>query len=354
MTNPRLTMRRLAATIKHRIRRHLHAEQMIVAPAQADAFSEALYLKANPDVAAAVMKGQFSSGLEHYELFGKTEGRNWVMGEIKKSTQPLMTAKRKKLEKIRHILRDDMASKKTPGYYDFLTDELRQEFNIADTDAVSSNGYDDHVLSLIERHRDGWVLDCGAGKRTTYYENVVNFEIVAYDSTDVRGVGEKLPFKDAVFDAVISIAVLEHVKDPFRCAAEIARVLKPGGELICAVPFLQPYHGYPHHYYNMTHQGLANLFAPYLTVDRIDVYQSVLPIWSLTWIVKSWADGLRGQTKDDFLNMRLCDLLAPPPEYLAAPFVTELPHSKNLELASACVLFGTRTQSAAASSAQAH
>jgi hypothetical protein len=26
------------------------------------------------------------------------------------------------------------------------------------------------------------------------------------------------------------------------------------------VPFLQPLHGYPHHYYNMTGEGLRNLF----------------------------------------------------------------------------------------------
>jgi hypothetical protein len=43
--------------------------------------------------------------------------------------------------------------------------------------------------------------------------------------------------------------------------------LKPGGELICAVPFRSLYHGYPHHYYNMTHQGLGNLFDATLKIN---------------------------------------------------------------------------------------
>ena len=38
-------------------------------------FDEAFYLASNPDVAAAVARGEFSSGLEHFQLFGQAEGR---------------------------------------------------------------------------------------------------------------------------------------------------------------------------------------------------------------------------------------------------------------------------------------
>jgi hypothetical protein len=37
--------------------------------------SPRLYLRANPDVADAVRKGQFKSGCEHYVSFGHLEGR---------------------------------------------------------------------------------------------------------------------------------------------------------------------------------------------------------------------------------------------------------------------------------------
>lgn len=330
--------------ISHLLRRasHMPAKEILVAniPKETD---ETAYLKANPDVACAVDSGQFRSGLQHYELFGKAEGRSW--GEREGAAAPdadFHAAKASKLKRIEPLLLEEMPCIKTVSLYDFLTEDMRNEFRIIDTDAVSSNNYDGHVLDLIDRHRDGLILDCGAGKRAVYYPNVVNFEIVAYESTDVRGVGEVLPFKANSFDAVVSIAVLEHVKDPFRCAKEIERVLKPGGDLICCVPFLQPYHGYPHHYYNMTHQGLRNLFSDSISVDRIDVYQSVLPIWSLTWIVQSWAAGLTGKTREDFLAMKMGDLLNPPTSFLQAPMVTELSSEKNHELASANVLFGSK------------
>ena len=227
----------------------------------------------------------------------------------------------------------------TPTYYDFLSEELRSQFNIVDTDAVSSNGYDAYGMDLIRKNEGGLVLDCGAGRRPVYFANVVNFEIADYETTDVRGVGEVLPFIDEAFDAVLSIAVLEHVKDPFLCAREIVRVLKPGGSLMCCVPFLQPLHGYPHHYYNMTSQGLTNLFADHLSIDKTAVYDSVLPIWSLTWILSSWAAGLQGKTRKDFMQLRIADLMGSADKYLQMPFVKELSAEKNLELASATVLF---------------
>jgi len=296
-------------------------------------FDEQAYLRANPDVAKAVSSGSIDSGRVHFDLFGKNENRRLLFSSI------ISNAKERKLEKIKPLLRTDMHFTKTSNCYDFLTNELRSEFNIIDTDAVSSNGYDAFVMDLIKKYEKGVVLDCGAGKRPIYFDNVVNFEIADYETTDVRGVGEVLPFVDNAFDAVISIAVLEHVKDPFLCAKEICRVLKPGGELMCCVPFLQPLHGYPHHYYNMTSQGLENLFADQLIIDEVTVYESILPIWSLTWFLRSWADGLQGKTRDDFMHMKVSDLLGNPEMYLKMPFVKELPMEKNFELASATVMF---------------
>lgn len=296
-------------------------------------FDEVAYLLANPDVASAVKKGLQKSGKSHFQTFGKNEKRM-----LRRDSSIIAEARKNKHEIIQPLLRSDIPYQENECCYDFLTEELKKQFNIVDTDRISSHHYDQLTLGIINKHESGWVLDCGAGWRPVYYENVVNFEIAPYDTTDVRGVGEVLPFVDRAFDAVISIAVLEHVKDPFRCAREIARVLKPGGALVCCVPFLQPLHGYPHHYYNMTHQGLANLFEGF-NIERIEVPDSVLPIWSLTWILKSWAEGLTGAAKKEFLNLKVADLLESGDHYLGKAFVRELSASKNLELASATVLF---------------
>lgn len=316
--------------------RHLNDEPQVLSPLATDAnFDEPAYLAANPDVAAAVRSGQFASGLHHFDLFGRREQRR-----LQLKVDP--ERKRAKLERIQPLLRGDMPMRSGDGYLDFLTSELREQFDIIDTSAVSSNRYDPDALALIEKHRDGMVLDCGAGSRDLYFGNVVNLEIAVYESTDVRGVGEALPFRDAAFDAVLSLAVLEHVKDPWLCAREIVRVLKPGGDLICCVPFLQPVHGYPHHYYNMTAQGLRNLFAAGIDISRHEVPMSTLPIWSLTWILNSWANGLGEEARQEFMNLRVADLTGPASTYLTRRFVTELAKEKNMELASATVIHGTK------------
>ena len=298
-------------------------------------FSEDAYLSANPDVAKAVNEGKIKSGRTHFDLFGKAELR-YLRFQVE--------AKRKKEKQsiILPLLRTDMLLHESLDYFDFLTPELREKFNIIDTNSVSSHGYDRYALEIIEKYQHGVVLDCGAGSRPVYYDNVVNFEIAAYPSTDVRGVGEVLPFKSNSFDAVISIAVLEHVKDPWLCAQEIIRVLKPGGDLVCAVPFLQPMHGYPHHYYNMTELGLKNLFCLGVDITRHEVPASLLPIWSLSWILNSWVNGLKDNARNEFMSLRIQDLMGDPTSYLQRNFVTDLSHEKNMELASGTMIHGKK------------
>ncbi|MGB8852706.1 MAG: methyltransferase domain-containing protein [Pirellulales bacterium] len=313
-------------------------------PASDDCFDEAAYLLANPDVANAVRAGQLVSGRQHFDLYGRSESPPRRM----RMSARIQDAKRAKQQRILPLIRDDVPAIVSDGMVDCLPAETRAKWNIVDTDAVSAHPYCDDSLRLVERHAAGLVLDVGSGKRPVYFDNVVNYEIVAYDTTDVVGVGEELPFTDNSFDAVISNAVLEHVKDPFRCAREIARVLKPGGDLVCAVPFLQPVHGYPHHYYNMTSQGMRNLFADLLDVERVDVPRHLLPMWSLTWICSSWAAGLTGSARDEFLALRIGDLVGPPVPHLHRRYVTELPATVNSELAAGHVLLARKPRQALA------
>lgn len=300
-------------------------------------YNEAAYLAANADVAAAVTTGAFRSGYDHFRQCGRNERRRL------RRSPAVGSARARKMARLEPFLRTELPHQRRGEKVDFLTDALRAETGIVDTANVSANGYDPDALDLIHSNPNGLVLDCGAGKRSTYYENVVNYEIVDYDSTDVLGVAEALPFRDATFDAVLSIAVLEHVRDPFSSAAEIVRVLKPGGKLMCAVPFLQPLHGYPHHYYNMSHQGLRALFERSLRIDRQTVPDSMIPIWALTWLVQSWAAGLPKAARERFLDLPLRALMASPATFFDESFVRSLSLEKNFELACGTVLFATKS-----------
>lgn len=48
--------------------------------------------------------------------------------------------------------------------------------------------------------------------------------------------GKKLPFKNNIFDGVVTSEVFEHVDDPKLFIKEISRVTKPGGKLIISAP----------------------------------------------------------------------------------------------------------------------
>lgn len=66
------------------------------------------------------------------------------------------------------------------------------------------------------------------------HDNPALSRAVTYD-------GNTLPFGDCEFDACVSNYVLEHIVDPARHFAEIARVLKPDGVYVLRTPNLRHY-----------------------------------------------------------------------------------------------------------------
>lgn len=52
----------------------------------------------------------------------------------------------------------------------------------------------------------------------------------------IRADAQRLPFRDGVFDAVVSIAMLQLIPDPPTAVAEMARVLRPDGRMAVMVP----------------------------------------------------------------------------------------------------------------------
>jgi len=180
-------------------------------------------------------------------------------------------------------------------------------------------------VALIGKFSDGLILDCGAGLPFQNYRNVINFEIQKFTNTDVIGVGEELPFADNSFNAVFSFSVLEHVKDPFKCVAEIERVLKPDGVIYTSAPFLVPVHGYPHHYYNMTQQGLANLFSENINIVEDGVPISGHPLFTLNSVAQIWNHSLSQADQEAFKNLTLREIMDDPKKLITEPHCANLP-----------------------------
>lgn len=307
----------------------------LLVPATDETFDEAGYLAANPDVAIAVREGHMPSARAHFDTFGQAEARS-----MRRPVPPEMKAW--KLARVRPLLSDGTLVAERANVLDCLPDETRRELDLVETENVSAHEYDQYALALIDRHRDGLVLDCGAGVRNTYYPNVVNYEIVEYDTTDVLGAAERLPFADESFDAVLSLNVLEHVKDPFLAAREIMRVMKPGAELMAVAPFLQPLHGYPHHYYNMTARGLETLFEG-LDVEATRVESAMHPLWAVAWILERYLAGLGDAERTRFAGLRVRDLTQRTAELFASPLATRLTEATRNEIATATALYARKS-----------
>ena len=159
----------------------------------------------------------------------------------------------------------------------------------------SSNGYHWPVIELIKKHKNGLILDYGAGNQIYNYPNVVQLDVSLYPNTDVViGTDSPLPFKDSSIDGVISLAVLEHVKDPFFYISEIYRVLKPNRSCILDTAFLQPLHASPAHYFNTTSHAVELLFKDFETdVLRAGPHQQ--PWIMLKWILQSYINGMKSE-----------------------------------------------------------
>jgi SAM-dependent methyltransferase len=270
----------------------------VMKPTTVDELDEAAYLGANPDVAKSGQTAQ-----AHFDATGRAEGRlQWTNLDL------VARLRERKLARLR--LRNQPPRVFASGEAaNFLSAQIIEAFAIPDDVPVSAHQYGGPVLDLIHKNRDKLFLDVGAGLRHTYYGNVVNTDIYRSVCTDVMCVGEDLPFADEQFDFVFCFAVLEHTMRPWDVAREMCRVLKPGGTIMVDWPFLQPVHGYPHHYFNATPTGNKSLFEAYCDVTSLEVEWHHHPAIAAQWILTVWRNGLPVEVARKFEAMRIGELI---------------------------------------------
>jgi SAM-dependent methyltransferase len=121
-------------------------------------------------------------------------------------------------------------------------------------------------IEPVVRHLAGHMLNAGCGTRDIRpylhargVTEVTRYDIASENAEVVVGPIEAMPFADASFDSVLCNAVLEHAGNAERAIRELARVVRKGGTVVVAVPFLQPYHACPGDFRRYTADGLAQL-----------------------------------------------------------------------------------------------
>lgn len=146
------------------------------------------------------------------------------------------------------------------------------------------NPYPWRFLDLIDTQaEDAVILDLGAGGRV--HPNIVSMEYVSHPNNSVQGDCLALPFRDQCADLILSQAVIEHVTDPQKAFEEMYRVLRPGGKLYVEIAFMQPVHMNPHHYFNVTPNGLRWLLRDW---DILEEGTVGLAHETVNWILKTY------------------------------------------------------------------
>lgn len=131
------------------------------------------------------------------------------------------------------------------------------------------------LMARLMRERIPWVaarargavLDIGCADRSlaTGLPLATSYVGMDYPATasglyrtrpDIFGDAAALPFASSTFDYILLLDVLEHLAEPERALAEIARTLKPGGRVLIFMPFAYPIHDAPFDFQRYTPFGL--------------------------------------------------------------------------------------------------
>ena len=136
------------------------------------------------------------------------------------------------------------------------------------------------TLEIIDKYNlKGKVLEIGAYKlelsSKKIFSNNTRFQYFSLDLEDneipsnIIGDVTNLHdvFDDNTFDIVFCADVFEHIKEPWKAAKEIERILKPNGIAFIFTVWSWRYHPLPIDYWRFSHEALQYLFSNMETIE---------------------------------------------------------------------------------------
>lgn len=144
------------------------------------------------------------------------------------------------------------------------------------------------MLLYARKYIRGRMLDLGAGKAkyADIFRSVageyLTCDMIAAPHIDFVEDAHNLSFPDNSFDTVLCNQALEHVARPWEVAAQISRILKPGGHAIITVPFIAGEHRDPTDFFRFTADGITSLF-PNLVVVECEKCGGAFSIFGSMW-----------------------------------------------------------------------
>jgi len=174
-----------------------------------------------------------------------------------------------------------------PSKFELVGDRLRASRDVREVSPGSRLNTDllaEEFAAAIPLYARGRLLDLGCGKVPLY--GAYRAHVADVTCVDWAGslhgnehvdrfadLNDRIDENDAAFDTVILSDVLEHIYEPRRLTAEVARVLRPDGHLLLSVPFFYWVHESPHDYHRYTEFALRRMTEEVgLTVVHLRAY----------------------------------------------------------------------------------
>lgn len=152
--------------------------------------------------------------------------------------------------------------------------------------------YRDYFLQKYVPYYKGKLYDFGCGEAPfrKFFQQYAD-EYIGVDwagslhktKADIAAdLNEKLPIEDNQADTIISISVLEHLREPQIMLNEAFRILNPGGHIILQTPWQWMVHEAPHDYFRFSPYALEYMMnkAGFKNI-RIEAECGFFAIWIL-------------------------------------------------------------------------